>query len=515
MVQKSSHVSEKTALFVEESPDAWIITSADKSLQATIAKRRAYPTTFCHQIDRTTVKLGYGVETQDEFLTITLRGNKTVSVIRDSFAVLPLFYYGNVSYFVLSNEYADVLNHIERPKVRESAIVDHLILVDRPMPPAIEGVEPLKEQEKLTFQIGSGINLTQAPNRSWLYSIDVPESDPKAFFGKFSAYLDYFIESRLSGQQFAFVVSGGLDSATLPQYFYRKTGQPIITASLLFGSPYDATQQPKLQAIIDQNSATPIAHMLDPTTMAPLSGMTVPRYGEAVYAEAFLPLIHRLRERGVQVLATGDGGDEFFGNVTDDSFGMPYGEKAQAMRQAIKLPEFFTDKLKNIYRTNVPDTPILPLPHRPASTSFGQLLNNLFIREGIWPVSPFSSPELYYYIQSIPAHFRANKNILRAFHKAKGFTELIYDAPKNEFFDVFFQQCFTRGAYDRLIETTLPTARAVAMGYVDPVKLKEAYYVAKQSQETDDDTPFRFYCFLQLEASLHVAGAQLKKHNQN
>lgn len=507
--QEGRHASQDAGLCIEESHDYWTIISADKLLRAKLKKRQPYPTTYCRQIDRNTVQLGYGAETQDEFLTITLHGSKTISIVRDSFAVLPLFYYGNESYFILSNEYADVLKHIDAPKIRKSAIVDHLMVVDRPMPPAIEGVEPLKEQEKLTFQMGSGANLTQAPDRSWLYSTDVPESDPKAFFSKFSAYLDYFIESRLSGQQIAFVVSGGLDSATLPQYFYRKTGQPIVTASLLFGPPYDVTQQPKLQAIIDQNNATPIAHALDPNTMAPLSGMTMPRYGDAVYAEAFLPLIHRLRDMGVHVLVTGDGGDEFLGNVTDESFGMPYGEKARAMRQNIELPDFFTDKLKDIYRTNVPDTPLLPLPHRPANTSFNQLLNNLFIREGIWPVSPFSSPDLYHYFQSIPAHFRANKNILRAFHKAKGFTELIYDAPKNEFFDVFFQQCFTRGVHDQLIERVLPTAKTVAMGYVDAAKVQEAYDLAKQKVDKDDDTSFRIYCFLQLEESLRLTGARL------
>lgn len=515
VVQKTPHPSENTALLVEESSDKWIITSADLLLQVSLKKRQAYPTTYCRQINRSTVQLGYGDEMQDEFLTITIRGNKTVSIVRDNFATLPLFYYSDGSFFMLSNEYAAVVESIKAPLVRTSALVDHLMVVDRPMEPPIEGIEALKEQEKLLFQMGEGTTLSPAPDRSWLYSVDVPASDPKAFFSKFSAYLDYFIESRLTGQEFAFVVSGGLDSATLPQYFYSKTQQPITTVSLLFGPPYDVTQQPKLQAIFEQTNATPIAHALDLQTMAPLSGMTVPRYGEAVYAEAFLPLARQLRTMGVHVLVTGDGGDEFFGNVTDASFAMAHGEKAYAMREAMEFPSFFTTKLRDAYLASTPHSPLAPLPHRPANTSFSQLLNNLFIREGIWPVSPFSSPELYNYIQSIPAHFRANKNILRAFHQAKKFTELIYDAPKNEYFDVFFQQCFRNGTYDAFLERVLPTARTVELGYVDAQKVHETYQLLKQGSKMHEDMSFRLYCFLQLEESLRLSGATLKnKHNQ-
>lgn len=511
LAEYTPSASDSTALFIEESHDEWIITSIDRSLHVTLKKRQAYPVTYCHQVDRSTVRLGYGDETNDEFLTVTLRGNKTVSIARDSFATLPLFYYANKSNFILSNEYANVLGNIKDPLIRESVVVDHLIIVDRPMPPPIEGVEVLKEQEELVFRMGEGLVLTQAPDRPWLYSLDVPVSDPKAFFGRFSAYLDYFIESRFSGQQFAFVVSGGLDSATLPQYFYRKTNQPIITTSLLLGPPYDVTQRPKLQAIVEQTNATPIVQTLDPRTMAPLSGMTVPRYGEAMYAKAFQPLLRRLREMGIQVLATGEGGDEILGNVTDESFAMMHGKKARARRRDMELPDFFTPKLKNAYLSNVPQTPLLPLPHRPANTSFGQLLNNLYIREGIWPVSPFSSPGLYQYLQSIPAHFRANKNILRAFHKAKGFTELIYDASKNEFFDVFFQECFESGAYDTLVQEVLSSAKTVALGYIDEKEVQGAYKRIKQGLHTDEDTAFRLYCFLQLEKSWNLAGAELAK----
>lgn len=137
------------------------------------------------------------------------------------------------------------------------------------------------------------------------------------------------------------------------------------------------------------------------------------------------------------------------------------------------------------------------------------MLNNLFIREGIWPVSPFSSPELYQYIQGLPVHFRANKNILRAFHKAKGFTELIYNAKENEYFDVFFGECFARGTYDHLLETLLPMARTVDMGYVDVAKIKEAYCRTKHNPTVKTDLQFRLYCFLSLEISLHLSGAKL------
>lgn len=346
--QKTPRTSQKATLLIEESPDEWTISCAGKLLQATIKKRRAYPTTYCQQIDPSTVLMGYGSEAQDEFLTVTLQGNAVISIVRDSFAILPLFYYEDAFFFVLSNEYEAILKHIEAPTVCESSAIDHLMMVDHPIMPPIEGVSVLKEQEKLEFHMGSGIMLSLPPDRPWRYSTDAPRSDPKTFFSVFSEYLDYFIESRFSGQRIAFGVSGGLDSATLPQYFYCKTNQPICMASMLLGPPYDVSQRSKLQAIAKQTNATHIAHTLDATTMAPLSSITEPRYAEATYLEAMLPLVCQLREIGVEVFATGDSGDEFFHNVTDESFGMSYGRKAHEARQSMELPEFFTPAFRRL-----------------------------------------------------------------------------------------------------------------------------------------------------------------------
>ena len=296
-IQKPADHTKTTELKAEELTDRWVVASADKTVRAMIKKRWAYPGTYCRQLDATTVQFGYGSEDKDEFLTVTLRGT-SLTIVRDEFATLPLFYSEQASSFVLSNEYADVVKAVERPVVRQSAIIDHLMMVDRPAPPPIEGVHVLKEQERLVFTPGKGVAVTQPSDRGWHLSTHVPESDPKDFLATFSEYLDYFIESRFVGQEFAFEVSGGLDSATLPQYFHKVTQQPIRMATMLFGAPYDASQRAKLEAIASRTSATVLSSSLDPATMAPLSSMTTPRYAELIYLEAFLPLVRQLRESG-------------------------------------------------------------------------------------------------------------------------------------------------------------------------------------------------------------------------
>lgn len=505
-IEGSRHTS-TAELRVEQLADFWVITSVDTAIYAKIKKRQAYPGTYCRQINNTTVQFGYGSEDQDEFLAITLHGS-SLTIVRDEFAVLPTFYYAQPHSLVLSNEYDRVVKLVEQPVVRQSAIIDHLMMVDRPAPPAIEGVDVLKEQEKLLFVSGKGVEVSQPQDRDWHFSTDIPVSNPKDFFEWFSEYLDYFIESRFSGQKFAFEVSGGLDSATLPQYFHQTTQQPIYMASMLFGAPYASSQRRKLEAITAHTSGTLVSSLLDPATMAPLSTMVEPRYGEVIYLEAFSPLAQQLRELGVQVVATGSGGGEFFQNVTDESFGMSHGSRGREIRQAMDLPSFFTPAFCKAYVANTPTTPILPLPHRPANVAFDHLSNNVLIREDIWPVSPFSSPQVYRYVQSIPAHFRANKNILRAFHQAKGFAEPIYNASENEYFDTFFNECFKNGAYDALFETLIQNARTVAMGYVDSQKVRQAYHQAVKDPGSDE--PFRLYCFMALEASLHLSNARLK-----
>lgn len=503
LIQKTNTPLPEAQLVVTETVDSWII--ANHTVQATIKKRSAYPGTFCRQESAHAVTIGYGSEHNDEFLTIAINANGDVAVSRDAFAVLPLFYYEDESLFALANEYATVVRTIARPQIRTDVVADHLMMIDRPTPPPIQGVNILQERERLHFTKRTGVAVTQAPPRAWIYSTDAPATDPKAFFADFSQHLDYFIDTRFAGQKVAFELSGGLDSATLPQYFYRQTGEPIYAATMLFDEPYKMSQRQKLQAFADVTPLVHVARQLDPHTMAPLSGITWPSYGEATYYEATTPLVRQFREHGVQVFVTGDGGDELFHNVTDRSFGMLHGDQALRARQATQLPQFFTDTFRAAFLDATPESPLLS--HRPANAMHGLFTNNLYIRENIWPVSPFMDAKLYIYTQGLPAHFRANKNILRAFHAAKGFVPTIYDTSENEYFDTFFNQCFALGVYDDAIDELMSSAATVAMGYVDPNKLRETYHHAKRHPDTEQETLFRIYCLLALEQSLRFACA--------
>lgn len=497
--------SQKQPLEIQENASYWKLNNHDGSITASITKRRAYPSTFCKRINDSKVCLGYGSKSHDEYLVITITNTGVVSVERDGFTVLPLFYHATTNLLVLSNEYADVVKRIKDPRPAIATLPDHLVMFDRYVPPPIADVAVLHEYVQLTFRPQAGATVLHPPDRGWTYSAELPPSNPKDFFDIFSQHLDHFVDTRLANQEIAFCVSGGLDSATLPQYFYSKTKRPIHILSMLVGPPYASRQCKKIQALAEFTHAKRTEHIIDHRTMAPLTGMNGPRYGETVYTEAITPLLRQLRMQGIAVLVTGDGGDELLHNVTRESFGMTCNETAVALRESLILPDFFTPAFHEAYLRNVPDVPISPLPYRAPNITYSQLMNNVYIREGIWPVSPFSSPSIYAYIQSIPAHFRVNKKILRAFHQAKGFAEPIYRSKQNEYFDVFFDRCFTHGVYDALFERSLQHAHSVRLGYVDESKIIDAYQRARNGS-TENDLNFRLFCFMQLELSLKLGG---------
>ena len=481
----------------------WRIKNADGTIDVALKQRDAYPTTYCRRIAGAYI-FGYGEHSRklgDEYLHVILRDTGQLEVIRDTFATLPIYYAAEDSGCTLSNEYSHVVGAVQRPALNTDGIIEHIAMFSRIAPPIVQGIEMLEERETLSYTPSILPKKQRAANRPWTFSVDAPQVDPKDFMPYLTSHFDDFIASRLQGQTFAFQVSGGLDSATLPQYFAQQYKQRAPMASMLFTDHYATAQRTKLRHLYADRVSTTITSFLDPLTQFPLSHMVrsgnyAPSYSEHMYSECMIPVADRLQEQGITVLCTGEGADELFLNVTPTLPGFMPTEQERIFRSTRVLAPFVTQKFRDEYVENASKA-AMTLPYRHHNMMFAQRCNNLYIRRDIWPVSPFFDADLYRFCQGMPAAFRANKNILRAFHQASGFEKAIYDTTENEYFDSFLDQSFRSGVYDQVMRLLVSRSVTVSKGYVDVEKLWRTY-----KELPSKNAAFEIYLFLTLEINL-------------
>jgi hypothetical protein len=471
------------------------LANGDGSVAVRLLKRDTYPKTYCYRRNDGSYMFGYGTlnDVNSEFLECAIWPDGRLSVCRDSFGTLPLFYGNDDMRFVVSNEYND-LQTMLHCTISERGLLDALA-VEAPMETTyVEQIKVLWEDQLLTCEA----NGTVLISRQQYDELQLPKIEPEDFNEFFNKYLDDFIRTRLDGQLIAFEASGGLDSATLHQYYAQKNPKsPSWMASLLYRDEFQLSQENKIKKLADATASHFVYQALDhPHSQFPLSRMLTtgnyaPIYFEKTYFESTMSYVEELAAAGVQVICTGVGGDELFSNIVIES-------RDVAIRRA-QLPAFMTAVFRDEYLATRSELADLQTG-RVQSASYASLCNNLYINHGMWPVSPFLSPVLYEIVKQLPIHFRANKNILRAYHQAHGFIPEIYNPVQNENFSPYFKDCFCAGGYDAPIRQLVQNAVSVRRGYVDPDALIEAYERVKTEYSEPD--AFDLYMWMTTEISL-------------
>lgn len=463
-----------------------------------LKRRSDYPVTYIARKTADAVQFGYGenaTETDDEFLhcSVDTRGN--VRVIRDVFGTLPLFFAQSQDLFIISNDYNYLIAQLPQKTLSRGSFVNSLIAGNLPPDPYIEEVRILWPQEIL-FYDGKKVSVEKTPPK-WSLQTESHVANPYDFAEGLSTYFDRFIATRLEGQSVAFELSGGLDSATLPQYIAMKRGHTPLLASIILHDPeFQASQSHKINAIKQSTNGTLFTAELDPHRSFPLSRMVLsndykPSYQESLYFEPKQTLLRQLQREGVTVISRGIGGDELFSNGTSGMDGTRISEKTV---RGFHKPAYLTPRFHEAFETYRPKNH--PTSHLPVSINYVALQNNYYIQHGIWPVSPFVSPSLLQWTRTLPIQYRSNKNILRAYHQAHGFVPEIYNASQNEDFSRFFRECFRVGSYDPLVAKLIPNSVAIREGYVDSDKLLETYSRLKSDPDLYGDDAFALYIWM-------------------
>lgn len=491
---------------VYEEEGVYAVRDTEGNTVATIKKRTVYPKTFCRVI-KEGVALGYkGEDEFDEFLIILIHNDGTVHIERDLYATLPLFYTWQNDRFKMSNRYNRLVD------ISMAVNNEHLLNVLVPNPDyhqtMYKNISILDERHSLEVSSGS-LSLTQPQSRSWATSKSASPTNARSFKQIFSNHLDTFIDRYMVKNAFAFEVSGGIDSTTLPLYWLsRSASNHALMGTMVYPGELGVSQTSKITALVErglQSVTIPVDIDID-YPLARFHNKPQTFYSfEEIYTEPLTKLADKLADKGVSIIFTGIGGDECFENTAslEDEFG--FGTSVQQERTSGALPSYLTEQFRYEWTTSTPQDIPYPVPLLSKSYHGASLArNNIYIEHGIWPISPFASPNFYEYAQGLPIGHRSNKNILRAFHQAYDFPEIIYNNPINENFASFFVQSFLSDKYEKLFSSLITKSKTAKLGYVDKTAVISAWQTKGNLPASNQRDSLLFHLFGWLTAEMNL-----------
>jgi len=484
-----------------------------------LSKRAAYPVTYAHQTQGGAFVCGYGQydpSPNDEFLQIIINPQGHVRIQRDAFATLPLFYACTPDELIISNDYGYVFSALPSKTLNLRGVLSSLLPNTADRDSLWSEISVLGERQVLEWFEGKMV-VHQPKARGWSSSPQAEESDPADFKRILDGHFSSILENVVTRNSLGFEASGGLDSATLPLYcapFLKYSDVPIF--SIVYPGDFGTSQLEKLESLASTTGLELHTVFADPATMYPLARMIQGRAPyvhtstEEIYTEPIARMVQEMAARHISVVGTGLGGDDIFENRLSSEQQLAYGHVERRRRRMLHYPEFYTAAFRAAYIESTLEVPSYPLPLLPVSLS-GQpnTHNNIYIERGIWPVSAYADPELYRFCQGLPAHFRANKNILRAYHSAYGFPEAIYNPRQNEHFGPFFIESLSSGRYDDIIYSLASNALTAELGYVDLDMMLVTY---EQCKANLADKMQLYYVFLWIgtEINLQIGTGRFK-----
>lgn len=492
-VSKRRFTAPSKKLAAAHTPEQFEVFSPDHDVVLRLQRRSAYPGTYL-TADTAAVRAGYGNPARGdtaEFLAIDLTA-QSLTVARDHFGTLPIYYCEMADRLIITNSYQELV------QLQSAATTDTQFFVDtvaselaynRRTP--VAGIHRLLEDETLIYD-AAGLAVHRGTGRSWRQSSDLAPSDPNQFRATLETSFTQFYETRLHGQAYAFQVSGGLDSSTLPLFLHSHIPErPRLFSMRLPGEP-GLSQTPKLQALVaatglplqssdmDLETDYPFADMVRTQRFTPFASSD-----EVTYAPSLKAHIQQMQQFGVTVLAGGVGSDDIFEHIPDAELAYGYGEQTRQARQTKALAPFLTERFRQAYITQAPELPENGVPVLPVSALLTNFMNNMYIEAGIWPVSPFLDEALYNFCQGLPAYLKSNKNIMRMYYQARHFPTEIYNGEKAEsmagYLDDFVQSTTCAELLERFVKSGVGTR----LGYVDYPALLRAVEQSKLDGNTE------------------------------
>lgn len=493
------------------------LSSADGSVDITLARRNVYPQTYCQQTDSDTYELGYGPrhpKSDDEFLHITIHSSGRLCIVRDVYATLPLFYGMGEGFVIVSNSYEFIAASLPHLSLNERGIADVLVPHVALHPVLWKEIGSLGEREILEVTSEGKVHVTHPSSRPWATSSDVPPSDPAEFISRLEQALNTTLQRYTTPNDvLAFELSGGLDSPLLPLYLSRKQpdrpwysitvltpGRPQTTLSAKLAAIQKIAPAAQLHVLRPKEHHLPLATILS----SPQAYQFYP--DRDVYYEQQESAGDAFQAYNAAVVFTGMGGDDLFEHIVKSNTYIGVGEEG-ILERMDHFASFYTEALRSLVRVTTPkDSSHRPTPLLSVSLAAPSMHHNVYIERGLWPASPYLNVDFYNYCQGLPWNLKKGKRLLRAYYQANRFPRYLYDKTfPNEDFNNYFDEALLSPFYARFIEYFAQEGVTVAMGYVDGQKLLESYRKTLSSGKSERNELFQIYLWLCVEVNLHTA----------
>jgi len=232
------------------------------------------------------------------------------------------------------------------------------------------------------------------------------------------------------------------------------------------------------------------------------------------YYEAFERLLRQAVQDSVDLLFSGNGGDELFYLYAQEwSPEQRAAKQDDILPQRHRLPIFLTDRTFECYRDTLLSLDRAPRARMPRSALTSSAnASTLYLSLGLWPVSPFATPELAWFCGSLPREWRENRRLQREFLASLGCSRTVTHPDKTETFAPVMELSL-RNTARPLLEQMFGESRLAEKGLVDRDLLLSAYKdYCKNGGSDGKDVEEAFLAVAVLELSIRSLEASRKKY---
>ncbi|HEX8282666.1 MAG TPA: asparagine synthase C-terminal domain-containing protein [Pyrinomonadaceae bacterium] len=305
-------------------------------------------------------------------------------------------------------------------------------------------------------------------------------------------------------------LSGGLDSAIVAGVVAGSSPEPLRTFGLLMPGDLGAQQQrrraelARLFGLKDEHLNVGDYEMFSQDGSRVPEGRVVP--WEEIFIEGFEALLSLTRGAGCVVSFNGTGGDELCSLHWPEMTGDEQARRRQQHTgEPAGIPPFLTRQAREAFGdTRREDwAPVSPL--FTSALEAAAAVSGMFLRHGVWPVSPLCTPELVAFCQRLPLEWRENRRIEREVLLRLGCSREVVYPTSPEHFGPFVEQS-VRAKSRPLFAQLFSESRLGELGLVDAERLRFTYDEHCEGRGGYDS--IHFYAAAVLELTLRCVAAR-------
>jgi asparagine synthase (glutamine-hydrolysing) len=297
---------------------------------------------------------------------------------------------------------------------------------------------------------------------------------------------------RNDDEDIAIELSGGLDSSTVAAAAASLTRKRVLSYGMIMPGRSGVWQSRRRDAVVrcfrmrDRNFPCLEEPPFNPRSRRVRDDATIP-WGE-FYDEAVGALLKLVREDGARLIFTGMGGDELCSYQLGEDDDEPNSDNAgSGLAHRVgndcgeSFPRFLTARTIDAFEQS--ETFIDEAPQSLLYTSTlesAAAVSTLYLRHGVWPVSPLVTPELVQFCRRLPFELRRGRVVQRRLLTFYGLGKTVAYPNSKHLED--FSDVMTFAMREAAVPAVTPLfeeSRLAEQGFVDRRELVNAYRAAR------------------------------------